>query len=138
MPNYVFARVDDPSVTQECFHHMKDAPSVGTIVTIDGVKWKRVFTKPQASFDTRVDAYSAKDYIKATAKKGTVGCLWDRAKELSLKRADKEGGTDPVRQRFFENYSKRRKGKKHPEQAREDGAKSLKTKGINVDWGSDD
>ncbi len=139
MPQYVFERVDDPSVKQDIFYHMKAAPSVGTVVTIEGVKWKRIFTRPQASFDTRVDPYSARDFVKATNKSGdNVGALWDRAKELSQKRAAKEGGTDPVRKQFFDNYSKRRHGKKHPEQQREESVKNAAKHGIKVDWGSDD
>ncbi len=138
MPQYVFERVDKPSVTTEFFHHMNDAPSVGKVVTVEGVQWKRIFTRPQAAFDTKCDPYSAKDFVKATNKKGDVGGLWDRSKEMSLKRADKEGGEDPVRNKFFENYSRRRKGKKHPEQQRQDSVKNLKKQGIKLDWGSDD
>ncbi len=138
MPLYVFVRVDDPSVTQDFVYSMKTAPSVGKIVTVDGVKWRRIFTKPQASFDTKCDPYSAKDFSKATNKRGSVGDLWDRSKEMSVKRAEKEGGTDPVRQRYFQEFSKRRKGGKHPEQQREDSKKALAKKGIKVDWGHDD
>jgi len=138
MPQYPFARVDDPSVTQDFFHHMDDAPRIGGVVTVDGVKWKRLASKPQASIDTRVDCYSAKDYLKATGKSGdTVGALWDRSKEMSLKRKDKDG-VDTVRQTFYDRYSKRRKGAKHPEQRREEAAKGLATKGIKIDWGTDD
>src|SRR4051812_15738018 len=107
MPHYVFARVDNPSVVQDFFYHMHDAPSVGSVVTLDKVQWKRVFTKPRMSVDTKVDPYSAKDFIKATNKNAIVGDLWDRAKEMSLKRADKEGGTDPIKAKFFRDYSRR-------------------------------
>ncbi len=138
MPQYAFTRVDDPSVTQDLFYAMKDVPSVGSVVKIDGVKWRRVFTKPRMSVDTKVDPFSAKDYIKATNKNSIVGDLWDRSKELSLKRAEKEGGTDPVKQKFYRDYSRRRKGNKHPEQKREESVKALKKVGLNLDWGSDD
>ncbi len=137
MPYYVFTRVDDPSVTEDRFYHMHDAPSVGSVITDAGVKWRRVFTRPQASIDTHVDPFSSRDFIKATAKKGNVGDLFDRSKELSLKRAEKEG-SDPLRQAHFDAYSKRRHGKKHPEQQREESVKTLKKQGIVVDWGSDD
>lgn len=100
-------------------------------------QWKRVWTKPLASIDTKVDPFSAKDYVKATNKRDTVGSLWDRSRELSLKRAEKEG-SDPIKQRFYDNYSKRRKGAKHPEQRREEGAKKLAKHGIKIDWGTDD
>ncbi len=137
MPQYAFIRVDDPSISDLKWYHMNDAPSVGAVITEGKVQWRRVFTQPRMSVDTRVDPYSSRDFIKATNKPGVVADLWDRSKELSLKRADKEG-TDPIRQTFFDRYSKRRSGKKHPEQQREESVKTLAAKGIKVDWGNDD
>ncbi len=138
MPQYVFARLDEPSVTQDLVYSMKEVPSVGTVITIEGVKWKRVFTRPQASFDTRVDCYSAKDYVKATAKSNdNVGSLWDRAQELSHKRAQKEGGVDPVKKRYLDNYAKTHKGAKHPVQRRMEAEQSAKKAGLRVDWGDE-
>jgi len=77
----------------------------------DGVKWLRIYTLPQMSIDTKVDPYSAKDFTKATNKKGTIGDMMDLSAELSNKRADKEG-TDPVKQKHFQDYEKKNK-KKH-------------------------
>lgn len=78
-----------------------------------GVKWERVFTNPQVSFKTKIDPFSQKDFIEKTSNKGSVGDLLDRSKELSEKRKDKCGGIDPVQEKFFDKYSKKRKGKKH-------------------------
>lgn len=137
MPSYLFARVGKPRETTDRFYSMNEAPSIGAVIVDEGgVSWKRVVTKPQASFDTKVDAYSAKDFAKATNKKGSIGDLWDRSAELSAKRTDKDG-EDIVENRFFENYSKKRHGKKHPRQARAEASKALKSKGISIDWGSD-
>ena len=47
-------------------------------------------------------------------KKDTVGGLMDRSAELSDKRAKEAGGIDPVKQKYFEDYSKNRRGFKHP------------------------
>lgn len=119
------------------FFHMGEAPSIGSVFTDpDGIHWKRVATKPRASVDTKMDPFSVKDFVKVTNKKDTVGSMWDRSKEASLKRAEKEG-TDPVKQNFYDNYAKRRKGRRHPQEMREQGAKKLKEKGISVDWGED-
>ncbi len=137
MPQYVFAKVSDPSVTQDLVYSMKEVPSVGTVISIEGVKWKRVFTRPQASFDTRVDPHSAKDYVKATSRAGSVGDLWDRSQELSQKRAQKEGGVDPVKQTYLKDYSRRHKGAKHPVQRRMEAEQSAKKAGIRVDWGDE-
>jgi len=77
----------------------------------DGVQWKRIFYAPQMSIDTKVDPYSAKDFSKATNKKGTIGDMMDLSAELSDKRANKDG-TDPVKQKHFQDYEKKNK-KKH-------------------------
>ncbi len=134
MPNYLF---QNGNQIHEVFFHMNDAKVYNGPNGDQPNQWKRVWTKPQASIDTKVDPYSSKDFVKATNKKGTVGDLWDRSKELSQVRADKDG-LDPVRQQYFKNFSKRRHGKKHPEQQRQDSVVELKKAGITVDWGSDD
>lgn len=78
----------------------------------EGTKWARVFFAPSANFDTQVDPYSHSDYMKATAnKKGTIGDLMDYSKELSDKRAEKEG-KDPIREKFFKETEKNT-GHKH-------------------------
>lgn len=94
--------------------------------------WKRVWTKPQMGVDTvRIDPYSTSDFVKATNKKGTMGDLWDRSAELSKKREEKEG-LDPIKEKFFEDYAKKRKGKKHPDQQRRESEATLKKKGIKI------
>jgi hypothetical protein len=45
--------------------------------------------------------------------RGTIGDLWDRSAELSEKRS-KIYGKDPVKDKYFKDWSKKRKGKKHP------------------------
>lgn len=138
MPEYPFARADDPRVTTVWFYHMNDAPRIGAVVIKEGVEWKRLASKPQASFDTRVDPYSAKDYLKATAKSGgTVGGMFDRSKEMSLKRAEKDG-VDNVQEGFFKRYAAKRKGKKHPLQRERESIKAAAKAGLKVEWGSDD
>lgn len=138
MPNYAFISVSNPKVITERFYHMDEAPSIGTLITDEeGKEWRRLAVKPQASFDTKCDPYSAKDFVKATNKRGKIGDLWDRSKEMSIKRTEKDG-TDGVKQNFYDRYSARHKGRKHPEEAKALGTKKLKEKGISVDWGSDD
>lgn len=137
MPVYLFEHTTTGEVHEVVFHMVEDKVYNGPKGNESG-KWRRVWTKPRAAIDTKVDPYSAKDYVKATNKPGTVADLWDRAKEASIKRADKEGGTDPVRQEYYKRYSKRRGGKQHPEQRREESVKTLAKSGIKVDWGTDD
>jgi hypothetical protein len=42
-----------------------------------------------------------------------MGHMLDYSAEMSEKRAEQAGGIDPVKQKYFENYSKERKGAKH-------------------------
>ena len=138
MPNYAFVSVSNPKVVTERFYHMDDAPSIGSLITDEnGSQWRRLAVNPQASFDTQCDPHSAADFVKATNKRGCVGDLWDRSKEMSLKRADKEGGIDPVKQKFYDRYARKRKGKRHPQEIREAGTRHLKSKGISIEWGDD-
>lgn len=92
--------------------------------------WIRVFYSPNASIDTSIDPFSSKDFNNRTAsKKGTVGDMLDYSKEMSQKRADLAGGKDPIKEKYFENYSKERNGAKHLEQM-----KSFESKSVKVDY----
>ncbi len=88
-----------------------------------GTEWERVFTVPQATIDTHVDPFSARKFLDKTANKGSVGDLWDRSKELSMKREEKRDGVDPIKKKFFADYTKERKGRMHPEE------RAIKNKG---------
>ena len=83
------------------------------VYEIEGVKYNRVYTVPQASIDTHIDPFSPKEF-REKAKASNVGDFWDRSKELSEIRTAKEG-KDPVKEQFFKDYSARRKGAKHPQ-----------------------
>lgn len=81
----------------------------------NGLKWNRIFTVPQIAIDFKLDANSTeKDFAEKTKnKKGKVSDLWDQSRELSEKR-EKLYGKDPVKEKYFKEWSKKRKGKKHP------------------------
>jgi hypothetical protein len=57
---------------------------------------------------------SEQDFVRVTSsQRGNVGDLFDRSKELSEKR-QKIYGKDPVKNKYFKDWSKKRGGKKHP------------------------
>jgi hypothetical protein len=58
-----------------------------------------------------------------------MGDMLDKSQELSQKRADKNGGVDPVKDKFFKDYSAQRKGAKHP-----DEKKKLNSTKISVEY----
>ena len=105
MPEYIYEHPDtgEQIIVLQSIHEEH-------IYEINGVTYDRVYTVPQASIDTRVDPYSAKDFRKVKAE--NVGEMWDRSRELSEIRKDKEG-KDPIKEKYFKDYAKKTKGKKH-------------------------
>lgn len=80
----------------------------------NGIKWTRIFTVPQGNADARIDPFDNKGFVERSGKKrGTVGNLIDASKEASEKRK-KIIGTDPIRKEYYDNWSKARNNKKHP------------------------
>lgn len=93
--------------------------------------WKRVFTVPHASIDSKMDPFNTSDFVRKTGgKKGTYGDLLDKSAELSHQRAEMAGGVDPVKEKYYKDYSEKRRGAKHPSQM-----KSFESKNISVDFG---
>lgn len=82
----------------------------------NGIKWDRIFTAPEVNtFGTLGAESSARQFSELTGKqKGTMGDLWDRSQELSDKRKKLYGGEDPVKKKYYKDWSKKRKGKVHP------------------------
>ena len=127
MPIYVYKHPDKEEY-REVLQGMNDKH----IYSEDGVKWKRVFLSPNASIDNSVDPFSSQQFIDATYnKKGTVGDMMDLSQELSHKRAEKRGGEDPVKEKFYNNYAKERGGAEHPNRIKEKGYES---KNVKIDY----
>ena len=112
MPLYLF----EHPITQariEVYFKMNDDKKY---IDEAGVEWSRVWQAFNFSVDSKINPWSPADFIEKTgAKKGTVGDLWDKSAELSKQRAKENGGIDPVKQKFFKSYKKKRKGVKHPD-----------------------
>jgi len=111
MPLYIF---EHPTTEErrDIFFHMAEEPKI--YIDSEGIEWRRIFTCSQLSMDTSLDPYSSKQFVDKTRNEGNMGDLWDRSAELHQKRADKEG-VDPLRKKYFEQYSKERNGAKHLE-----------------------
>ena len=82
----------------------------------DGVRWNRIFTLPELNISDRLDESSnSKDFSSYVGKrKGTIGDLWDKSKELSEKR-EKIFGKDPIKENYKKNWSKKRKNRRYIE-----------------------
>ena len=80
----------------------------------DGVKYDRVFLSPYAKVDSlaSINPNNSQEFIDKTKSKNmTLGELWDTSAELSQKRAS--SGKDTVKEKYFSNHSKKRRGLKH-------------------------
>lgn len=111
MPIYIFKN-PKTSETIEVFQNVNDEH---IYLDGDGLSYERVYTSPNVSVDSQIDPFSSKDFIEKTRnKKGTIGDLWDKSKELSEKRG---GLNDPVKNKFFSDYEKKH-GVKHTDQPR--------------------
>lgn len=109
MPLYIYEHPTTHEI-KEIVQRMIDAHEYSE----GGVKWNRIFQKPQANTTGTVDPFSAKDFVNKTRDgRGTLGELWDRSAELSEKRKDKLGH-DPIKEKAIADYAKKTGGKKHP------------------------
>tara|TARA_B110000495_G_scaffold90411_1_gene78086 strand:+ start:891 stop:1280 length:390 start_codon:yes stop_codon:yes gene_type:complete len=129
MPTYVYKHPEK----EEYIEVIQSMNEDHTYFDKEGLEWKREWTNPQLNCESNIDPFSNSDFIEKTGKmKGTVGDMQDYSKELSQKRAEMNGGVDPVRQKYYSNYSKQRKGAKHPNQQKERSFESENFK-INYD-----
>lgn len=101
----------------------------------DGLQYKRVYYSPNMSIDSQIDAFSSKDFAEKTRdKKGTIGDLLDKSKELSEKRGGER--SDPVLKNFYSSYEKQN-GIKHSNQIKSEKLESannkLKKFGISIE-----
>ncbi|HBX65816.1 MAG TPA: hypothetical protein DEG32_06555 [Balneolaceae bacterium] len=127
MPIYVYKHPEQEEY-REVFQGMNDEH----VYSEGGVEWQRVFLSPNASVSASIDPFNRQQYIDATyQKKGTVGDMMDLSAELSAKRAEKTGGKDPIKEKFYDNYAKERGGAEHPQRIREQGYES---KNVKVDY----
>ena len=81
----------------------------------NGVTWSRKWTLPNAQIDADIDPFDKTAFLqKTSSEKGTLGDLWDRSREMSERRKQKNGGKDPVKEAYKKQWSKERKGRTPP------------------------
>ena len=125
MPIYVYKHPTEERY-QEVVQRMDDDHTFSE----EGVEWQRVFLSPNAAISNSPDPFSSSSFVEKTANmKGTVGDMMDYSAELSAKRAEKTGGEDPLKRKYFDKYEKS-VGRKHLE----DKPKSFENKDIKVDF----
>ena len=109
MPFYIY---QNPN-TEEYIEILQGMNDEHEYTDSNGVKWNRVFTIPNAAIDLETDPFDNSQFIEKTQNAGSMGELWDRSAELSHKRAEKRDGIDPLKKKYFKDYSAKRDGAKH-------------------------
>lgn len=129
---YPFVSLDEKE-TIDLHYPIKEAPSIGSIVVHEGREWRRVFAIPSPTYDsTIIDPNSALAFEKSNdGKRYTLGDVWDKSAEMSARRASKYG-SDPVKQAYYDNYAKSRKGARHPNELKERQAKQSQEASNNL------
>lgn len=95
--------------------------------------WERIYDLPQVNIGNAkvVDPFDNKAYVNKTANiRGTYGDLLDYSSELSERRAEKAGGEDPLKRKYFDEYKKKTGGKKHLK----DRPKKIETKNATIEF----
>lgn len=111
MPIYIYQNPQNGQF-KEIIQSMNDVHEYSE----NNLKWDRVFTIPQASIDTNADPFNSNQFLDVTKnKRGTYGNMLDYSKELSEKRSQIVGGSDPVKDNYYKKYSQDRGGTKHPD-----------------------
>ena len=109
MPQYIYRHPKTGKIV-ELIQRMEEDH---VFVDSKGVAWEREFTPPNPAIDSNASPFSASKFSdKVSNTKGSYGDLLDRSKEASEKRKDKEG-YDALSQKYYDNYAKKRRGKKH-------------------------
>jgi len=116
MPVYVYKH---PS-KEEFIELVQSMNEEHVYIDDSGLKWKRVWINPQLNTDSNINPFDNAHFVNKTGNmKGSYGDMLDYSKELSDKRKSMNGGIDPVQQKYFKEYSKQRKGAKHPEEVKQ-------------------
>ena len=125
MPIYLFKHPDEEKY-EEVFFHMDQIKEL----IIDGVKWERIYHSPNLNTEASINPWDNNDFVNKTKnKKGTLGDMMDASAELSAKRAEQNGGVDPIKQKYFKDYAKKRNGTKHHLDK-----KNIDTKNFKIDF----
>ena len=126
MPLYTYKHPE----TNECKDILQSMNEEHVYIDEEGVEWNRVYFAPNSSIDSNIDPFSQRQFTESTgAKKGTVGDMLDYSAEMSQRRAEKTGGTDPVKQKYFDDYAKKRNGQRHIAEK-----KTYESKNVKVDY----
>lgn len=130
MPNYDFIN-DKTGEIKTLFFGMNEEK---VFVDKSGLQWRRIYYSPQAAVSARLDPFSSKQFVEKTgSSKGTMNDLWERSKEMSLKR-EQIVGKDEVKENYYDNYSVKRGNKvEHPDRKNKRLQEDFSKMGVHVE-----
>jgi len=133
MPIYTYENIETGEVV-DVIQGMNDVHEYnGENGDEEGV-WRRVYYSPNMSMDTSVDPFDVNSFKRSTiGKKDTYNDLFARSAEASEKRAAKMG-VDPVKEKFYKDYSAQRNGAIHPDVQKKQFKEKLNKKGLDVQF----
>lgn len=127
MAQYLYEHIESGEIVEitqsmrdEHVFNGKDGNEIG--------QWRRVFTVPRASIDTKLDPRDKNAFVRRTEKYTRVGDFQQLSRDLSDQRASKDG-KDGVKEKWLDNYEKTRNGKKHNERI----PKVIETPHVKID-----
>lgn len=132
MPIFEFEADTGETITRHLT--LNEAPLEYQRQIVDGIVYKRVYSAFNVGKETSIHDGSSEDFRRRTEGKNvTVGDMWEASGEAAERRKALNGGRDPIAEKRYEEY-KRKKGKDHPDVVRRDGVAKLKEKyGVSID-----
>ena len=125
MPLYTFSHPETKEL-KDVFFHMNETKEY---TDQSGTVWNREYASPQLNANGSVDPWDSKSFVDKTNSKGKLGDLLDRSSDLSKERASQTGGVDPIKEKYYERYSKERNGAIHADK----NPKSFENKHVKID-----
>lgn len=126
MPLYTFSHPKTGEIL-DVFFHMNDEKKY---IDEDGTEWTREYYSPELNTTGKTDPWSSKQFVEKTGQKeGKLGDMMNLSAELSKERASQNGGVDPVKEKYYKNYTKERLGAIHPDK----NPKSFENKHVKID-----
>lgn len=126
MPLYTFMHPKTEE-TIDVFFHMSDDK---LYTDENGTEWIRQYFSPELNTTGKTDPWNSKQFVEKTGRTtGKVGDMLDLSQEMSKERASQNGGVDPVKEKYYKNYSKERNGAIHEDKK----PKSFENKHVKID-----
>lgn len=124
MPLYIYQNPE----TEEVIEVLQSMNEDHVYSDNSGLEWRRIYTTSQLNTVGSFDPWSPNDFANKVSDSDTEGDRQDRSAELSNERANQNGGVDPVKEKYFKEYSKKRGGAKHPKDK-----KVIETKNFKIE-----